>query len=34
VLATNVFEQVGGRWWMVLHHGSPVLASGEEPPLQ
>jgi len=34
VLATNVFEQVDGRWWMVLHHGSPVLAASEEPPLQ
>jgi hypothetical protein len=25
VLATNVFRRLGGRWRMVLHHGSPVL---------
>jgi ketosteroid isomerase-like protein len=25
VLATNVFRRDGGRWRMVLHHGSPVL---------
>jgi ketosteroid isomerase-like protein len=25
VLATNVFRRHGGRWRMVLHHGSPVL---------
>ena len=25
VLATNVFRRIGGRWRMVLHHGSPVL---------
>jgi ketosteroid isomerase-like protein len=25
VLATNVFRRAGGRWRMVLHHGSPVL---------
>ncbi len=36
VLATNVFERAQGRWAMVLHHGSPVMAppEGEEPPLQ
>jgi ketosteroid isomerase-like protein len=36
VLATNVFERAQGRWWMVLHHGSPVMAppESEEPPLQ
>ena len=35
VMATNVFEQVGDRWYMVLHHGSPVSApSLDEPPLQ
>ena len=35
VLATNVFERSGGRWMMVLHHGSPVLAEpDDEPPLQ
>jgi ketosteroid isomerase-like protein len=27
VLATNVFRRDGGRWLMVLHHGSPVLRS-------
>lgn len=27
VLATNVFRRAGGRWRMVLHHGSPVLRS-------
>ena len=25
VLATNVYRQVGGEWWMVLHHASQVL---------
>jgi ketosteroid isomerase-like protein len=25
VLATNVFRRAGGRWRMVLRHGSPVL---------
>lgn len=35
VLATNVFEWADGRWWLVLHHGSPVMAPpDEEPPLQ
>lgn len=35
VLATNVFERVGQKWWLVLHHGSPVIApSQDEPPLQ
>ena len=24
VQATNVFERVDGRWWIVHHHGSPV----------
>jgi uncharacterized protein (TIGR02246 family) len=24
VAATNVFVRRDGRWWMVLHHGSPV----------
>jgi ketosteroid isomerase-like protein len=27
VVATNVFRRHGGRWRMVLHHGSPVLGS-------
>lgn len=35
VLATNVFERIGQRWWLVLHHGSPVMQPVEdEPPLQ
>jgi ketosteroid isomerase-like protein len=36
VLATNIFERIGQKWLMVLHHGSPVMqpASDEEPPLQ
>jgi ketosteroid isomerase-like protein len=36
VQATNVFERAQGRWWMVSHHGSPVLepSEGGEPPLQ
>jgi ketosteroid isomerase-like protein len=25
VLATNVFRRAGGRWRLVMHHGSPVL---------
>jgi len=28
VLTTNVFERVGNEWFMVMHHGSPVM----EPP--
>jgi len=36
VLATNVFERVGQKWMMILHHGSPVMqpSSNDEPPLQ
>ena len=35
VLATNVFEHVGGEWLMILHHGSPIMApADDEPPLQ
>jgi len=36
VLTTNVFERVGDRWSMVLHHGSPVMGASEddEPVLQ
>ncbi|HUO05232.1 MAG TPA: nuclear transport factor 2 family protein [Candidatus Binataceae bacterium] len=35
VLATNVFERVGDRWFMSMHHGSPVIAPpGDEPPIQ
>jgi ketosteroid isomerase-like protein len=36
VLATNIFERLGQKWMMVLHHGSPVMqpSSENEPPLQ
>jgi ketosteroid isomerase-like protein len=35
VLATNVYERVGNHWWLVLHHGSPVIRPpDDEPPLQ
>ncbi|HEY2664782.1 MAG TPA: nuclear transport factor 2 family protein [Candidatus Binataceae bacterium] len=36
VMATNIFERVGLKWFMVLHHGSPVASSMEddEPPIQ
>ena len=35
VQATNVFERTGNRWYMVLHHGSPVASPSEhEPPIQ
>jgi len=26
VLATNLFERLQGRWLMIHHHGSPVMA--------
>jgi ketosteroid isomerase-like protein len=29
VAAVNVFVHDGGRWRMVLHHGSPVAAEGD-----
>ncbi len=35
VLATNVFEHVGQKWWLTVHHGSPVVSPPmEEPPIQ
>jgi SnoaL-like domain len=35
VLSTNVFARAGTQWWMVLHHGSPVMAPPtDEPPVQ
>ena len=35
VLSTNVFERVGHKWYMVMHHGSPVIALPDnDPPLQ
>jgi ketosteroid isomerase-like protein len=35
VMATNVFERIGDVWFMVMHHGSPVIAPpDDEPPLQ
>lgn len=33
--ATNIYERVGDRWYLVLHHGSPVMQPGDdEPPIQ
>ena len=23
-IATNVFERMGGQWYLVHHHGSPI----------
>jgi ketosteroid isomerase-like protein len=35
VLATNVYERAGHKWWLVLHHGSPVMQpAADDPPLQ
>ncbi len=35
VLATNVFERRGDKWFIILHHGSPVIAPpSDDPPLQ
>jgi ketosteroid isomerase-like protein len=35
VIATNVYERIGDAWFMVMHHGSPVIAPpDDEPPLQ
>ena len=35
VLNTNVFERVGNEWFIVMHHGSPVMEPpGSEPQLQ
>lgn len=35
VIATNVYERIGDGWFMVMHHGSPVIAPpDDEPPLQ
>ena len=28
VLTTNVFERIGNEWFMVMHHGSPVMTAG------
>ena len=24
-MATNIFERMGGRWYLVHHHGSPIV---------
>ncbi len=32
VLATNVYQQVGGGWYMILHHASPDPASDVARP--
>jgi ketosteroid isomerase-like protein len=29
VLSTNVFERVGVQWFLVMHHGSPVVMPPE-----
>lgn len=35
VLTTNVFERVGNAWFVVSHHGSPILAPpDDDPPMQ
>lgn len=34
VQATNLFRRVDGRWWLVHHHGSPLLHAAPEPVLQ
>ncbi len=35
VLATNVFQRSGHKWWLAIHHGSPVVTPPmKEPPLQ
>jgi ketosteroid isomerase-like protein len=35
VLATNIYERLGNKWLLVLHHGSPVVQPSEdEPPMQ
>ena len=35
VMATNVFERIGHKWRLVLHHGSPVMApADDQPPIQ
>ncbi|HUA33182.1 MAG TPA: nuclear transport factor 2 family protein [Candidatus Binataceae bacterium] len=35
VLTTNVFERVGNSWFIVSHHGSPILAPpDDDPPMQ
>jgi ketosteroid isomerase-like protein len=33
VLSTNVFQRVGNKWMMVLHHGSPVIAPVDDEPV-
>ena len=30
VAAVNMFRRVGGRWRMILHHGSPVAPAPQE----
>ena len=30
VAAVNMFRRVGGRWRMILHHGSPVAPPSQE----
>jgi ketosteroid isomerase-like protein len=34
VEATNIFERHEGRWWLVHHHGSPVVGGpGADEPI-
>ena len=33
VVSTNVFRRRGDGWRLWLHHGSPVMAPSEEPPI-
>jgi ketosteroid isomerase-like protein len=33
VVSTNVFRRRGDAWRLWLHHGSPVMAPSEEPPI-
>src|SRR5215469_7240672 len=32
VIATNVYERIGDAWFMVMHHGSPVIAPPDDEP--
>jgi hypothetical protein len=24
-MATNIFEYMGGKWYLIHHHGSPIM---------
>ena len=35
VLATNVYQLASQKWWLIQHHGSPVVRpAGQDTPLQ